>query len=69
MEKYEVIQIDCFRKFLTWKGLYKIKFKYEKKAGYRTINSKISVTKICRKKWKKYTKVLLVLISVLLNFE
>lgn len=68
MEKYEVIQIDCFRKFLTWKGLYKIKFKYEKKAGYRTINSKISVT-ISRKKWKKYAKVLLVLISVLLNFE
>lgn len=43
MEKYGVIKIGCFGEFLTWGGVHKIKLSVRKKAGYRTINSKISV--------------------------
>lgn len=40
--KVGVIKIGCFGEFLTW-GVHKIKLSVRKKAGYRTINSKISV--------------------------
>ena len=62
MEKSGVIKKDAFGEFLTWESTRKMKFKYEKKAGYRTINSMIPV--ILKHIWEKVEEICLHAISI-----